>query len=294
MFPRTARFETLVVLRRRKAEGAAKSAEPAASAAKSLALAALAAAGVAFGAFAAERQEYSRYESIVSRQMFGPLPDGFDPSKLPSEATKTSKKATAELSKEQEKVKSAIRFSVINITPDGQVAVGFTDSSNSKSPKHYYMRVGESRGGWQVKDADPEAATMTIVRLEDSVEVSLSIGGDSAKDAAATAKAGAANQADSARPRQSNLLRRRELRENLAKTQEEVEQMRRDRQAEREERDRERAEREAANAQERQEMRDQLNILKAELKANREAAAAAEAAKNAEKEGEGDANDDAE
>ena len=294
MFPRTARFETLVVLRRRKAEGAAKSAKPSVSAAKSLALAALAAVGVAFGAFAAERQEYSRYESIVSRQMFGPLPDGFDPSKLPSEATKTSKKATAELSKEQEKVKSAIRFSVINITPDGQVAVGFTDSSNSKSPKHYYMRVGESRGGWQVKDADPDAATMTIVRLEDSVEVSLSIGGDSAKDAAATAKAGAANQADSARPRQSNLLRRRELRENLAKTQEEVEQMRRDRQAEREERDRERAEREAANAQERQEMRDQLNILKAELKANREAAAAAEAAKNAEKEGDGDANDDAE
>ena len=139
----------------------------------------------------AEKQPYSRYQSIVDRQMFGALPAGFDPTKLPSEVTKASQR---ELTKEQEQLKSAIRFSVINLTPDGQVAVGFTDSSDGKNPRHYYLKVGESRGGWLVKEADPETATMTIAKGE--IEVTLTIGGDSAKDAAATAKAGAAKAND--------------------------------------------------------------------------------------------------
>lgn len=146
---------------------------------------------VCAGAAFAEKQPYSRYQSIVDRQMFGALPAGFDPTKLPSEVTKSSQR---ELTKEQEQLKSAIRFSVINMTPDGQVAVGFTDSSDGKNPRHYYLKVGESRGGWLVKEADPETATMTIAKGE--IEVTLTIGGDSAKDAAATAKAGAARAND--------------------------------------------------------------------------------------------------
>lgn len=259
-------------------------------------LAAVLAAGAAFAA----RQPYDRYRTIVDRQMFGPLPDGFDPTKLPSEAARPSKKGAEELSREQEKVKSAIRFSVINVTPDGLVKVGFTDRSDAKNPRNYYLGVGEARDGWLVKDADADKATMTIVRSADSVEVSLSIGGDSAKDASATARAGAANQSSPGAIAKSRLLgggrrlSRRELQANATKTAEELEQIQRDRQAEREERakrDREIAE---ANAQQRQEMLQQLNSLRDELKANREAAAAAEAAKNAEKEGVGDANDDAE
>ena len=235
----------------------------------------------------AEKQPYSRYATIVDRQMFGPLPAGFDPAKLPSEVTKTSQK---ELTKEQEQLKSAVRFSVINMTPDGQVAVGFTDSSDAKSPRHYYLKVGESRGGWLVKEADPETATMTVAKGE--IEVTLTIGGDSAKDAAATAKAGAANQAASGAVVKSRLLggarrpSRKELQENVAKTAEELAQMRRDRQTEREERERERAAELEAEAQQRQEMLQQLTNLKDELKASREAA------KNAEKEG--DENDNVE
>ena len=235
----------------------------------------------------AEKQPYSRYAKIVDRQMFGPLPAGFDPAKLPSEVTKTSQK---ELTKEQEQLKSAVRFSVINMTPDGQVAVGFTDSSDGKNPRHYYLKVGESRGGWLVKEADPETATMTVAKGE--IEVTLTIGGDSAKDAAATAKAGAANQAASGAVVKSRLLggarrpSRKELQENVAKTAEELAQMRRDRQTEREERERERAAELEAEAQQRQEMLQQLTNLKDELKASREAA------KNAEKEG--DENDNVE
>lgn len=258
------------------------------------------AAVLAPGATSAARQPYDRYQTIVDRQMFGPLPEGFDPTKLPSEAARPSKKGAEELSKEQEKVKSAIRFSVINVTPDGQVKVGFTDRSDAKNPKNYYLGVGEARDGWLVKDADADKASMTIVRSADSVEVSLSIGGDSAKDAGATVMPIAANSAGAAKPLQSRLLgggrrlSRRELQANATKTAEALDQIRRDRQAEREERaalDRERA---AADAQQRQEMLQQLNILKDELKASREAAKAAEAAENVEKEGDGDANDNAE
>ena len=297
MFPRTARFETMVVLRRRG--GGSAGASPAApSAARSLVLAALAALGVASGAVAAEKQGYSRYETIVDRQMFGPLPADFDPSKLPSEVSKSSKKGEAELSKEQEKVKSAIRFSVINVTPDGDVKVGFTDSSQANSQKHYYMGVGESNEVWKVEDADPVAGTMTIVRLADSVEVTLSIGGDSSKDGAATAKKGAAKTAEAGRSSQSRLLgghrglTKRQLREKAELTEEQLEQMRREREAEREAHERERAEANARSEQEVQEMRAELNAVAAQLRAARDAEAAKAAEK--EKEGEDDANDDAE
>ena len=126
----------------------------------------------------AERQPYERYQTIVDRQMFGPLPPGFDPTKSPAEVTRSSSsKDEKQLTKEQEKVKSAIRFSMINVTPDGKTAIGFTDNSDPKMPINYYLKVGEKRNGWEVKEADPEAASMTIVK--DGVEVSLSLGGDS-------------------------------------------------------------------------------------------------------------------
>lgn len=132
----------------------------------------------------AERQPYERYQSIVDRQMFGAPPPGFDPTVPPSEVSKSDAAADEEqLTKEQEQIKSAIHFSVINVTPNGETAVGFTDNGDSKNPVHYYLKVGESRNGWLVKEADPVKATMTIAK--GAVEVSLSIGGNSAKQNAA-------------------------------------------------------------------------------------------------------------
>lgn len=141
----------------------------------------------------AERYEFSRYEGILTRQMFGVPPPGFDPQKLPSEVSRSEQK---ELTKEQEKLQSAIHFSVINITPEGQTMVGFTDNSNAKEPRHYYLKLGDRRDGWLVKDADPAAATMTIEK--DGIEVSLSIGGDSSKGGGTTMRAGA--QSDLSEP----------------------------------------------------------------------------------------------
>ena len=229
----------------------------------------------------AEKPPYDRYQSIVDRQMFGALPVGFDPTKLPSEVTKSSQK---ELTKEQEQLKSAIRFSVINQTPDGQVAVGFTDNTDSKNPCHYYLKVGETRGGWLVKEADPETATMTIAKGE--IEVTLTIGGDSAKDAGATAKAGAAKASDGIALQSASGRARSPLLRTLGGR-------RRERAAEAREREEERQAREA----EREEQRNQLLAIQSELKAMREkkqAAAAQEATQEAEKETSEHANDDAE
>ena len=144
---------------------------------KSIVLIAIA---LVFSAAYAEKQPIERYQSIIDRQMFGPLPPGFDPTKSPNEVQKTSTKEEKQLTQEQEKLQSSIHFSVINVTPEGATAVGFTDNSDPKAPVHYYLKVGEKRNGWEVKEADPNKASMTIAKGD--IEVSLALGGNSAKD----------------------------------------------------------------------------------------------------------------
>ena len=235
------------------------------------------AAAFAADAFA-ERQPYERYRSIVDRQMFGPLPPNFDPTKSPAEVSKSGGAAEKELTKEQEKVKSSVRFSVINVTPDGETAIGFTDNSDPKAPKHYYLKVGESRGGWEVKEADAKEATMTIAK--DGVEVSLSLGGDSSKDG--KAQPAAATQTQGRSPILGTLGSRRRAR------MEREEADRREaanREAEAKAREEERARREeedkARRDAEREEQRSQLQQIQEELRKAREERQAQEEKKKA-------------
>ena len=239
----------------------------------------------------AEKQKYERYQSIVDRQMFGPLPPGFDPTKSPSEVQKSSSKEEKQLTQEQEKLQSSIHFSVINVTPEGDTAVGFTDNSDPKAPVHYYLKVGEKRNGWEVKEADAAEATMTIAKGE--IEVSLKLGGNSAKDGAATARAGAAGaSAPSAslppRPgllggslRSRRMLRQQQDQEARAKAAAAAAEKEAERQAQAEQ---EKAQREAERAEQRQ----QLLAIQEELKRVREAKAAA--AQNVETSESGDGN----
>lgn len=136
---------------------------------------------------AAEKQPYERYQTIVDRQMFGQPPAGFDPTKMPSEVAKTK---DADIQKKEEAVKKAIRFSVINVTSAGETVVGFSDNGDPKGALHYYLKVGESQNGWTVKAADPEAATMTIEK--EGIEVTLTLGGDSATNQDAVKAVGSA------------------------------------------------------------------------------------------------------
>lgn len=234
-------------------------------------------AGAVFAASAAraERQPYSRYQSIVDRQMFGPLPPNFDPTKSPAEVSRGSGAAAEkELTKEQEKMKSAIRFTVINVTPEGDTAIGFTDNSDPKAPKHYYLKVGETKGGWEVKEADAKTATMTVAK--DGVEVSLSLGGDSAKDGA---NAASGKDAAAATSRRSSLLStlggRRRARREMEEAEERAAAKRaEERAAEEKAREEERARREeedkAQRAAEREESRRQLLQIQEELRKQRE------------------------
>ena len=255
---------------------------------------------VAFAGFA-EKQPISRYQSIIDRQMFGPLPPGFDPTKSPNEVQKSSGKDEKQLTQEQAKLQSSIHFSVINVASDGQPEVGFTDNSDPKAPKHYFLKVGESRDGWTVKDASAEDATMTIAKGD--IEVSLSLGGNSAKDGG-TSRAGGAAQTTSAanatarRPgllggglgtlRARRLQRQQDAQAAAAKQQAESAAKEAERQAQAEA---EKQQREAERAEQRQ----QLLAIQEELKRVREAKAAAEASKSESGDGDnGGANDEAE
>ena len=254
---------------------------------------------LAVSAAFAEKQPISRYQTIIDRQMFGPLPPGFDPTKSPNDVQKTSSKDEKQLTQEQAKLQSAIHFSVINVASDGQPEVGFTDNSDPKAPKHYFMKVGETRDGWTVKEADAESATMTIAKGE--IEVSLSLGGNSAKDGG-TSRAGGASASASRMAnmrasggllggglaggsmRARRLQRQQEAQAAAAKQQEEQAAREAERQAQAEQ---EKQQREAERAEQRQ----QLLAIQEELKRVREAKAAAAKSEDG---GEGGENDAAE
>ena len=250
---------------------------------------------LAVSAAFAEKQPISRYQSIIDRQMFGPLPPGFDPTKSPNDVQKTSSKDEKQLTQEQAKLQSAIHFSVINVASDGQPEVGFTDNSDPKAPKHYFMKVGESRDGWTVKEADAESATMTIAKGE--IEVSLTLGGNSAKDGGTSRAGGAPASAANGVRRPGGLLgggfagntlrarrmqRQQEAEASAAKQREEQAARDAERQAQAEQ---EKQQREAERAEQRQ----QLLAIQEELRKVREQKAAA-----AKSEGGGGANDDVE
>ena len=229
------------------------------------------------GTLLAEKYSFDRYQSLVDRQMFGPLPPGFDPNKLPSEVKGGGGKgADKELTKEQEAIKKSVKFSVIDVRPDGTVRVGFTDmdakdSSGKASPKSYFLAVGESSNGWLVKEADPDEATMVIEK--EGIELELSLGGESKvtankHDDAVPASAGGARARGLLNSGGGMSLRaRREQR----RKQDEAEREQRKQEAaelaaEREQRKQEAAER----AAEREEQRRQLQAIQEELKQARE------------------------
>ncbi len=247
----------------------------------------------------AERQPIDRYQSIIDRQMFGQPPPNFDPTKPPSQVQKGSGDEK-ELTREQEAIKSAIHFSAINVTPAGDVAVGFTDNSDSKMPIHYYLKVGEERNGWKVLEADPVKATMKVAKGD--IEVALDLGANSAKGGGSTARAGVnaapafatANRrtgllggrrssADGEQPRPGMIgasLRERRAARELARQEEEAKEkeLEAKRQAEAAEKEKER---EAQRQAEKEEQRRELQLLKDELRAQREAVERARAEREA-------------
>lgn len=246
---------------------------------QSIAFAAIAmAALMAFG----EKQPLERYQSIIDRMPFGVPPPGFDPTRDPSEVAKDAgaeAAAAAQLTEEQQAIQRAVRFSVLNMDEGGVVHVGFSDISDPKAPRHFYMTVGEERYGWTVKEADANEKSMLVVK--DGVEVRLKLGEDSGSDAksiaaARSASAGARGRSEllargdgetnfvSPRGRREKRLAEEAAAREAARKREE------DRKREAAEREQREAEERAQREAERNEQRAELNALQEELRRQRE------------------------
>lgn len=120
---------------------------------------------------------FTPYQTILERMPFGPLPPNFNPDAPPGSASAAggADGGAGEVvqTEEEQQIVASVRVSVLNMTPAGAVAVGFTDSS-VQPPKHYYLKVGDKSDIWEVKDADP--AEQTVVLVKNGVEATLKVG----------------------------------------------------------------------------------------------------------------------
>lgn len=120
---------------------------------------------------------FERYRTIMDRMPFGREPPGFNPDAPSATAGGVggADGGAGEVpkSEEEQRIISSVRVSVLNVTPSGKVAVGFTDSSKQPTA-NYYLKVGESRDGWTVVEAD--AAEQTVKLSHDGVEAELKLG----------------------------------------------------------------------------------------------------------------------
>lgn len=124
-------------------------------------------------------QPFERYQTVIDRKPFGPEPVNFDPEAAPgSAAANAADAAGGEMTEEQrtaeeQQLAASVRVSMINITPAGAVAVGFTDTSVNPV-ENYYLKVGRSQNGWTVKSADP--ATESVTLEKGGVDVTVKLG----------------------------------------------------------------------------------------------------------------------
>lgn len=124
----------------------------------------------------ASSEGFAPYQTILDRMPFGPVPPNFNPETPPGSAAAVAAAAGAEevsRTEEEQQIVSSVRISVLNVTPSGVVAVGFTDSS-VQPPVNHYLKVGEKRDVWEVKGADP--AEQSVVLVKNGVEVTLKVG----------------------------------------------------------------------------------------------------------------------
>ena len=139
---------------------------------------------------------FAPYQTILDRMPFGPVPPNFDPEAPPGNAAAAAAaaagNAAVELTESEQQIVSSVRVSILNVTPSGEIAVGFTDSA-AQPAENYYLKVGEKRGVWEVKEADP--AEQTVVLVKNGIEATLKVGEGTADGKGAKGGPAAAMQA---------------------------------------------------------------------------------------------------
>ncbi|MCQ2388144.1 MAG: hypothetical protein MJ138_00325 [Kiritimatiellae bacterium] len=260
---------------------------------------------LAFPLFAAEEDEtdapatFERYAIILERMPFGEPPPDFNPDAPPGAGTaktgmsKEEAQAQAQLEQQQQQLVQQLRVTMLNVTPAGNVAVGF-----NAGEQHYYLLAGQEKDGWKVVGADLETNEATFEK--DEIEVTVKLGGQ-ASAASARAKtpvsapeaAGAVPSADGGVSPVSRLRMRRQQRqaemernrlaaeEAAARAKKADDELKAKAAMEQERAEREKEERDA----EMKAQRERLEKLAEELKRQREEAAAAKAKEASEEAG---------
>lgn len=260
------------------------------------------AAVCASGVLAAGRP-FALYQSIIDRQPFGEGPD--DPSVPPENAPRDVRgadgaKTGEELTVEQQQLERAVALYAINISPDGTVMAGFSDTSDPKAPRHYYIAKGQEKGGWILKDADP--VEKKVVLSKDGIEIERALGaapaggGKNASGALAARRgfglrnrpsaSGAAAETPQSAERSGGMRSHRALKRERDEAERRARQEMLDAQRKRQEeedvrREEERAQREAENEATRQNLQNMAEELRRMREENRRQKEAAERAAEA-------------
>lgn len=117
-----------------------------------------------------------RYDVILEKLPFGPLPAGFTEPGTAGAAGGVAEEvkiaAPEEVVAAQEELSGKIRLQCVNIAPCGDVMVGFLDESDNAT--RYYLAIGDSHRGFSVLDADYDREWAQIVK--DGVMVTMKLG----------------------------------------------------------------------------------------------------------------------
>ncbi len=112
---------------------------------------------------------YSHYAVILERRPFGAAGDAMPAA--PASTAPTEEEAA--MAQQEQAMSKQIDLVAVNVTPRGDTAVGLVEK-NGKAPHNYYLKVGESGGGYTVVEADIKEETATIEK--DGVTITLKLG----------------------------------------------------------------------------------------------------------------------
>jgi len=112
---------------------------------------------------------FGHYQPILDRMPFGAASPTVNVAPVDPETLKNE----AQVKAEQQTLAKKVNMSAVNVTPDGQTAIGFTDLSQTP-PVNFYLLVGSVAGGWTVKTADYDTETATLEK--EGIAITLKLG----------------------------------------------------------------------------------------------------------------------
>lgn len=125
--------------------------------------------------------DFKPYQTILERMPFGRPPAAFDPdnprASVPSKSDVESEEPATNPEQEKlaEYIRSVVRVCALNVPPDGEPVVGFTDASHTP-PRSHLLARGQTADGWTVLDIDTDACRAVLSR--EGVSVSLILSGN--------------------------------------------------------------------------------------------------------------------